>query len=153
MDPMSALSVATAVVQFVDFGSKLLEKASDIYSSHSDKSREEVDSDLLTQDLRFLVTRLRENARSKVSTALTKEETVLEELRERCESIGKELVDSFSIANQRARNRKDGKIGRAWLSFSLAVRLMWKREDIDELRKRLSSLRDQLHLHISVDLL
>jgi hypothetical protein len=67
-------------------GCVLLEKASDIYSSYSDKSREEVKSDLITQDLRFLVMRLRENAQPRVSISLTGEETVLEELRERCES-------------------------------------------------------------------
>jgi hypothetical protein len=59
---MSALSVATPVAQFPDFGSKLLGKASDIYSLQSDKSRVEIDSDRITQDLRFLVTSLREIA-------------------------------------------------------------------------------------------
>lgn len=104
-----------------------------------------MDSDHITQDLRFLVTSLREIALTKSSASLTKEETVLEELRDRHESLAKELIDSFSIAKQRAGDRKDGKIERMWLSINLTVRLLWKREDIEELRRRLSSLRDELY--------
>ena len=141
-------------MQFVDFGSKLLVKAFEIYSEASNKSLEEVDAELITTDLGFLLARLREKARPKshILAPLTEEEATLEDLRDSCEKLG-DLMQSFGTTSKKAKQQSVGKGGRIWLSFSYAVRLMWKREDIEKLQNRIRWMQNELNLRVGVTIL
>ena len=60
MEPISALSVAAAVVQFVDFGKHLLSDACEIYRSPSGETTKMVDASTILKDLAFFTARLSE---------------------------------------------------------------------------------------------
>jgi hypothetical protein len=55
MDPLTALSIASSVVQFVDFGSKLLSNSRKLYKSSHGILSENLDIEDVTQDLRSLL--------------------------------------------------------------------------------------------------
>jgi hypothetical protein len=57
LDPFTALNLAAAVVQFVDFGSKILSDSSAIYKSGSTSEREDIKS--ITMNLAALADRIR----------------------------------------------------------------------------------------------
>ena len=59
MEPLSALSVAAAVVQFVDFGSSLVSKSREIYKSSQGASIGQAESEIATKRLVDLNERLK----------------------------------------------------------------------------------------------
>lgn len=59
MDALTALSVASSVIQFVDFGSKLVSKSKKIYKSSDGVLDSTVDTERLTSDLTGLLVGLR----------------------------------------------------------------------------------------------
>lgn len=59
MDPLTALSVAGTIVQFVDFGSKLLSAAQDLYKSTSGSLTVNDEIELITSDLLAVTLKLR----------------------------------------------------------------------------------------------
>ncbi|KAI1866443.1 hypothetical protein JX265_007744 [Neoarthrinium moseri] len=54
MDPLSALSAASAVVAFVDFGAKLLSRTRQLYKTASGETRENANLSIISDDLRIL---------------------------------------------------------------------------------------------------
>jgi hypothetical protein len=61
MDPLSALSLAGNIVQFVDFGLKLLSGAVELYKSPSGTLAAHHELELVTTDLSALVIKLRQS--------------------------------------------------------------------------------------------
>ncbi|KAK3376951.1 small s protein [Lasiosphaeria ovina] len=61
MDPLTALSVATGVVSFVDFGSKLLSNSRKLYKSSNGVLTENVDLQIIALDIATLAQGLRRN--------------------------------------------------------------------------------------------
>ena len=59
MDPLTALSLAGTVVQFVDFGCKLLSEGRQLYKSTSGKLKSNEEIEIITLDLQTLVKKLR----------------------------------------------------------------------------------------------
>jgi hypothetical protein len=59
MDPLTALSVATSVISFVDFGSRLLSKSRKLYKSSNRVLTENVDLHIIALDIAILAQGLR----------------------------------------------------------------------------------------------
>lgn len=59
MDPLTALSLAGTVVQFVDFGSKLLSQGYELYRSTGGQLAVDEEVDLITANLLGLVSKMR----------------------------------------------------------------------------------------------
>ena len=56
MDPVSALGVAAAAVQFVDFGSRLLSNTLETYKNATGQSTRNMELSVISQDLVLLAT-------------------------------------------------------------------------------------------------
>jgi hypothetical protein len=67
MDPITALSIAGNVVQFISFGSDLFSKGREIYKSTTGTLSTYEQLELLTTDLRSLVIKLRQRVDSSTS--------------------------------------------------------------------------------------
>lgn len=63
LDPLTALSVAGTIVQFVDFGTKPLSQANELYKSSVGTLKSNYELELVMTDLRGLVIKLRQNNR------------------------------------------------------------------------------------------
>jgi len=57
MDPVSTLSLAAAIVQFVDFGCRVLDKSQEIYKSASGNLAENIETQSVTEQLKTLTER------------------------------------------------------------------------------------------------
>jgi hypothetical protein len=92
LDPLSALSLAGTVVQFVDFASKILKKGREIYSSASGSLAMNEELGIVTNDLLRLTERLKASTHEeKDIRALSMDEQALEAIASNCSSIGQEL--------------------------------------------------------------
>jgi hypothetical protein len=144
MDPMTALSLAGTIVQFVDFGTKLLKDGRELYKSGSGALTVNEELELTTNDLRALITKVRLGLSTVPALGpLTEEETednysfkkICDEAAKISENII-ERLDKLKIKNTEHRK---------WTSLKHAVRSGWEQRELADLIKRLSNFREALH--------
>ncbi|KAF8536103.1 hypothetical protein BDD12DRAFT_749607 [Trichophaea hybrida] len=123
IERLAAIGLVGNIIKFVDFSSKILSKTQQIYRSADGALSENIDTELVTNDL------------VKMSAGL----------RVSLNSCAKELLDALEKLKADGRKRK-------WKSVRKALRAVWSKEEIDGIQKRLSSFRDEINLHIVVDL-
>jgi len=146
MDPLTALSVASSVIQFVDFGSKLITNVYHIYTSANGVLAENLDLEATTYDLSQLMIRLSPSQHEKF-TCNTKEQQDLEDLVLACAALASQLLKAL----QKLKVDKDTK-DRKWMGFRQALRAVWSKKDLDEMAERLAGLKNQLEFHTIVSL-
>jgi hypothetical protein len=107
MDPLIALSVAGTIIQFVDFGIKILKHGSTLYHSSTGLLPVHEEIELVATDLAELTARLSRSLRiggkGGVETRLVEEEKALEGLCASCSKVARELFEKL------ARLRVEGK--------------------------------------------
>ncbi|CZR69404.1 uncharacterized protein PAC_19304 [Phialocephala subalpina] len=146
MDPLSALSIAGTVAQFVDFGNKLLTSSIQLYKSSRGSLKVHEELELITGDLQSVLFKLR-GARSANSSdvgpsVVGDDHQFQDSFRKLCDEatlIAEELLDKLNSLRV-----KDGKRPR-WESLKVAVRSAWSKDEISALKTRLFTLREALH--------
>jgi RecA-family ATPase len=147
MDPLSALSLAGNVLQFIDFGTKLFSKAGELYKSTVGSLAANDQLELVTADLRALVSKLRQP----LSSEETQVETVQED-KETWSSFNRVCDEAADVADEiilrlGKLRLQDGKFRRL-RSILQAVETLWSEREITSLLKRLSSLRIALETRV-----
>lgn len=154
MDPFSALSVATAVVQFIDFSSELIGGSREIYSSVSGQLQEHAELEQIGSSLANLSNDLKVSLSGNPPTnQLSPNDRELHSLCKQCEEIADELLEVLAQLKTQDNGKLKTRGERSqWKSFLQALRSVWARERIGELQKRLDRFRAQLVLAILVSL-
>jgi hypothetical protein len=119
MDPLTAFSLAGTIIQFVDYGTKILRGSKGLYDSASGASVVNDEIETRTKDLLDLVIKLRRPLSLESTSADYATYTALRELCNGCRKVADELI----------------------------ARLQ-RLKDIDMLCKRLSEFRRSLDTHI-----
>jgi WD40 repeat protein len=138
MEILAAIGLAGNIIQFVDFGGKLISKTAEIYKSGAGALVENVDIETTTNDLALLSATLQGSADSA-------DDTALRELCQSCNIVAKRLLSALNKVKVQGNKQK-------WKSFRKALRSVWSEEDILSLEQRLARLRDELNLRVVVDL-
>jgi hypothetical protein len=136
MEPLSALGLAGAIVQFVDFCSKLLDGAVTAYSQGSAFSPEISDLSDVTRDLANVTSQLAAPPPNRQDEALCK-------LAANCQAVSNELQDILKDFMARTAKSKRESLRVAW------VHLM-KRKEIASLQARLDRYRSEIVLQLAV---
>lgn len=138
LDPLTAVSLAGVVVQFLDFSSKVFSKTREIYRCNGCPGRHD-ELECVRED--FL--RIFQNIGR---TSIEKNEIYcdpkIQDLAQRGKSLSKELLDCLE------KLRSNGEPRSKLRSFHDALRNTWKQNKIDDFQSRLSDLRDQMILHL-----
>ena len=147
MDPLSALSLAGNVIQFVDFGSKLLGKAGELYRSPVGSLAIHDELLLITTDLQALVATLRQSIPSlnSIDSSDQTHNDSWSSFRKICDEAAK-VADEL-VARLSRLTIKDGKY-RKLRSIQQAVESLWSEKEITVLLQRLSGLREALESRI-----
>ena len=110
MDPLTAISLASAIVQFVDFSSKLIAEGRQIYQSIEGASRANLRTEDITNHIDSLNKHvLRTNRRYSQTGVTSESETALRDLVTACRTVADDLlsllnklkVDKHTIGAQR----------------------------------------------------
>lgn len=145
MEPFSALSVATAAIQFIDFTGKIVSGTWKIYKLDPGHSQEYSDIRTITNSLTGLTADLRSSIGNPDKTLCSDQDKQIEDLGERCFELGEELISVLDRLESQSRHR-------LWASFKQALATVWNQKQIDSLHKTLESLRRQISIHILVAL-
>ncbi|KAI1740332.1 hypothetical protein F4680DRAFT_116318 [Xylaria scruposa] len=134
MEPLSALSVAANVVQFVDFAFRLIGNTCAIMNSRSGLARHAKTLDVIAKDAVGLSDALT------ASPALASSNTTLQALLSECKTIAGDLL----VVLDKLRAKKTKK----WNCFIAALRTMWSKGKIDDFVDRLSRVQAQISTHM-----
>ena len=132
-EPLVAFGIAANVIQFLDFGSKLFSASHQIYRHGTIKGH--IDTKLIAQDLRGVATSLRDSV-EQVSgdKSRSEDEVSLQRLATQCQSICDELCGVLEKLEVQTKNTKVE-------SFKTAVKTIWRKEQIQDLQKRMGDIR------------
>lgn len=137
LDPITALGIAGNVVQFIDFGLKATSKAREIHSDGKGMTAENADLEVVSKDLVAL------SAQLYASVGSSDETEALEELCGRCAKTAGELLSALQKFTVTGKKTK-------WKSTRKALKSLWGRERVEEMKKRLLDFREELKLHFLV---
>jgi hypothetical protein len=135
LDVFSALSLASNVVQFVDFGFRLISKAQELYHSPSGNSTQ--NNELLAVACDFK--QLSDRVSVLVLPAATdgKDEDALKKLAAPSKDVADELVSILEDLTAQG-------VQKRWKSIRGAWKGTWKEDRIQNLAKRMDMLRSQV---------
>ena len=122
MDPFSALSLVSSVIQFVDFGASLLSRSREIYHSTVGASNDHVVMEELYENLSRLIDKLAISSRL-MAVECSEDDKALAALATSCKGVARELLAII----QKLRV-VEGDWHRRWKIFVQALRTVWKKQ-------------------------
>jgi hypothetical protein len=147
MDPVSALSLAANVVQFVVWGQNIVSKGNQLYKSADGALAENVQletASIRLQQLSGSVQGSLSQAQQGVPTgSLAQSDQALEKICEECVAMSKELVDKLEKLKV-----PEGHPHKKWKSLRQALKSVWSKEKVEEISERLAALRTELDTHV-----
>lgn len=144
MDPISALSVAAAVVAFIDFGAKVASSAKfEVRSSATGQPAVAVRLAASSTHLSSLASTARDKAKA-LGLSYPRQAESFEHLAAECTNVEKKLKDALGqlAVNPTSRMTKWGSI------FVVAVRSVWHEKDFEEWDRQLGRIRDQVMMNV-----
>lgn len=141
METLAALSLASAVAQFLGFGAKVFETSRNIQDFGSTVSVARLRD--LAHDLREINSGLTAPIIAIESAQLSKEETDLLSLARQCGQLAEELQDCLDELIPKTSHR-------GWASLTAAVLSVWSESRIAKLVQQLGEYRSQLTLRLLV---
>jgi hypothetical protein len=147
MDPLSALSLAGNIVQFIDFGGKLLSGVRELYKSPSGTLAAHHELELVTTDLSALVIKLRNSFDQGGGIESADQDAAIqrrsfEQICNKAMKVTEELIQQLNKLKVR-----DGKL-RTLRSLQHVVETAWSRQEKEDLKKRLLSLKGALETRV-----
>ena len=139
MEALAALSLAGNVVQFVDFGQKLISRTKQIYASGTLTVHEELET--LVNDLSKLCVDLVESRNKIGSHGRSAEEHDVLPLAASCQELGVEFSTLLQKLRVQSRSRK-------WATIQQALKSMWNDKAVQKYAKRLEGYRSQISVHL-----
>jgi hypothetical protein len=146
MDPISALSLAACVVQFVSFTGNVVSKGKLIYDIGDGSLVGNIDFQVIATRLESLTGKLRDGLKD-TPGCLTEDEQQLESVCEDCIAISAKLIRRLERLNDKQQCK-----GEAWKSIRQALKSVWSKKEIDEIVKRLDLFRGDLDTNILVSM-
>lgn len=147
MEALAAVGLASSIVQFVDFATKIISKGYQYQKSVDGVLDENVElqaiADNLDQLSKGLITSKEKTSPSARRKKNSKENEALKAVAIECQKIAKDLstaVDRLKITGKRTK----------WKSFRQALKSQWKKEKIEATMRRLRLAREDLIVHLLV---
>jgi len=147
LDPLTAISLASSVVQFTDFGIKLIRGSIKLYKTPDGVHADYADLETKIDHARKFAKRVMRPF-DNTGEPMSRDE---EELRELAKSCGLIALDLLSVLHD-LKVKKPAGPGRMWESFRKVVeaRTPWNKDKIEALSKRLRTLQESMFQQVQV---
>jgi hypothetical protein len=143
MDPLTALSVAASVVQFVDYGTKLLSKGRELYKSANGALSENIELEEASSRLKLLSSDLQTSLRGGGQGPVNEQDQALETICNGCIEVSEDLTARLKKLMLQSDQKH-----RVWESFKLTLKTVLSKEKIEETALKLAKLRSELDTHV-----
>jgi len=135
LSPLEALSVASAIIQIVDFGCKLISQTQEIYRSASGATKDNVTSNEIAEDINALYEDL--TRKSQTFQRSSPDDIALGNLVDSCEQEAKALLHLLG-------NLQVPPDATQWKSFKAAFRSARKKGKVKDIETRLLKIQKQI---------
>jgi hypothetical protein len=144
-ETLAAIGLAGNIVQFVDFGIKVVSKGAHLYQSAEGALKENVELEHIVSDVKMLSQSLTSGAYSiALNRATSEDEKSLRNLADSCTQLTDELLAILKGIQM------DGRKNRKLESIKKSLRSVWEKQRIRDLEDRLSRIKQQVCLHLIV---
>lgn len=146
MDPLTALSLAGTVVQFVDFGSKLISASKELYA----KTELDVHGQaaLAANDILNYTIKLRRTLNEPGTATLTEDDLALESICKGCDDLAHDLLERLNNLKVPPPKANKKELTRVWPTLSAAFQSIWTKQELLDIQTRLKDYRDQIDSRI-----
>ena len=135
MEASSAFNFASNVVQFLDFGLRVLSKGNKIYRSVDGALEENLDLEVVTSELLIMQMKLKCTRLTSGHTHLAPDEVeTFSTLKNSCVDVAGKLLERLNMVKAQGRFRR-------WKSLRQALKVVWSKEEIENTKDTLESLR------------
>ena len=147
MDPLSALGLASNIVQLVQFVGAVISDSHEVYSSADGALQRNSALEEVAQNLVEMNSELMRSQRSMSNgfMSLSSAERQLKNLCEECDVVSRELLVKLDTLKVRSRSRY-----KRWDSFRQAMKSMWNEGELRALEKRLEGIRTRLDTNLLI---
>jgi hypothetical protein len=146
LDPLSALSLGSNVIQFVDFTSKLLSKSQRLYKSADGALVENLELEAITENLVHLNKVLTSSLAPRANEGQLHKSRARDSFNELIRACSQEAEQLLIVL----RDLKVAPTDKRWESFRQALKSVWKKAEIEELLERLHRYREQILMYLLV---
>lgn len=138
MDPLTAIGLASSIVQFIDYSTKLIHGAKEIYGSATGATEENQRLENVTAEMQTLSLKLlpRQDAQQ------TEDERALSRLAAECKILSDQILVLLKSIKPKDLNSKRQSV---WA----ALKSKWNEREKQELEERLKNCRSQLELQLN----
>lgn len=135
LSPLEALSIASAIIQIIDFGCKLVSQTQEIYHSASGATKDNVTSSEIAKDINALSKDLKR--KDQTFQRLSPDDIALGKLVDSCEHEAEELMRLLGDLEVPRDATK-------WKSFRVAFKTARKKGMVKDIETRLLKLQKQI---------
>ncbi|KAM0794000.1 hypothetical protein BDR22DRAFT_49856 [Usnea florida] len=139
MDPLSALSLASNIVQLVDVGTKVVSATFELYSPDGITINGELEC--VMSDLVKICSALERPQDHINGPRSSNSELELIPLSKSCKTLGEELLTVLNSLKVQSPHKK-------WQSFRQALKAVWKEKAIERYKDRITDLRSEISLRL-----
>lgn len=139
---LAAIGLAGNIIQFISFTFVLISKTKELHQSTSGALNENVDIKMISEDIKAFSGKIVLSAGSS---------TRLSEIAHRCDAIAQELLDAIAKLQGKQHVLGSGTTSTKWQNFRKALKSVWSKANIEELKARLKLLRGQVMMHLISD--
>jgi hypothetical protein len=155
MDPLTAFSLAGTIIQFVDFGTKILSQGYEIYESAKGQLAVDEELELITADLSGLISKMK---RAKISNPPSVSSLMTGPVSSAQSSTFEKICDEATqiaqvILAKLGKLKIDETKNRELETFKQVWKRLWARREIDELVDRLTRLKDLINTEVLATIL
>lgn len=143
LEAIAALSLASNIVQFVEFGCRLFSESKDLYKSSSGSLREDDVLEEVANSLTRITNDLTSSSLKHHGPSSSMSDFV--SLAKSCQEIANEILDALSQLNT-------GRIQGKRQCLRKTFERVWKHDKINDMVRRLELLSSQVTLHLVKDL-
>jgi DNA repair exonuclease SbcCD ATPase subunit len=139
MEPIAALSIASNIIQIVDFASRFVSRSQELYQSADGKLADHIVLDSAAQNLSALCNNLHhyDPDSEEVPRELTAADAQMLMLRKESEAVVNKLRSALETASKGSKNK-------AWRSIYQALKSIYNDNEISNLASQLDNIRKQV---------
>lgn len=141
LDPLTAISLAGNIVQFVDSSGKIISKTRELTKSSHGTTQEAYNAEIVIRDLLRLSEQLKDGVRAASATPHTEDDKALEDLCNGCISLSERII-------KRLEKLKMGEGAGKPRAFLHALNAVWSQKELESEEAQLATYRSQLEFRV-----
>jgi hypothetical protein len=142
LDPMTALSLAGNIVQFVDFSCTVISRSKELSNSVHGTTQYTLNYEIVTRDLLKVSENLQDGvATASVDSSKNEADQALEDICNGCIFLSEKMLRRLEYL------KVQNDAGRRTI-FGRALKSVWSQRELEEMARQLATYRQQLELHV-----